>query len=188
MEDGKPEEDPASGQPSPHPERIGPYRILEPLGQGGMGTVYKAEQREPVRRLVALKVVQQGLATKEVLARFELERRALAAMSHNCIAKVLDAGATEEGQPYFVMELVEGLPITDYCDKHKLSLPERLKLFQQVCGGVQHAHLKGVIHRDLKPGNVLVTRDDETAVLVAVAAALMALGAAFVLTARRRPL
>ncbi|MBK8977882.1 MAG: SUMF1/EgtB/PvdO family nonheme iron enzyme [Planctomycetes bacterium] len=143
------------------PEQIGPYRILERLGKGGMGVVYAAEQRTPVRRRVALKVVKQGMATREVLARFALERRALAAMSHPCIARVLDAGATERGEPYFVMELVQGLPITTYCDKHRLSLDERLTLFQQVCAGVQHAHQKGVIHRDLKPGNVLVAREGD---------------------------
>ncbi|MBK8979474.1 MAG: protein kinase [Planctomycetes bacterium] len=151
---------------SPHddsalPEEIGPYRILEQLGTGGMGVVYVAEQKSPVRRRVALKVVKRGMATREVLARFALERRALAAMDHRCIAKVFDAGETERGEPYFVMELVQGLPITAYCDKHRLTIPERLKLFQQVCAGVQHAHQRGVIHRDLKPGNVLVSRDGD---------------------------
>ncbi|MBK8979470.1 MAG: protein kinase [Planctomycetes bacterium] len=143
------------------PEQIGPYRVLARLGEGGMGVVYAAEQKSPVRRRVALKVVQRGMATREVLARFALERRALAAMDHRCIAKVFDAGETERGEPYFVMELVQGLPITTYCDKHRLTIPERLKLFQQVCAGVQHAHQRGVIHRDLKPGNVLVSRDGE---------------------------
>ncbi|MBK8979471.1 MAG: SUMF1/EgtB/PvdO family nonheme iron enzyme [Planctomycetes bacterium] len=143
------------------PEQVGPYRILEQLGAGGMGVVYVAEQRSPVRRRVALKVVKRGMATREVLARFALERRALAAMDHRCIAKVFDAGETERGEPYFVMELVQGLPITTYCDKHRLTIPERLKLFQQVCAGVQHAHQRGVIHRDLKPGNVLVARDGD---------------------------
>ncbi|MBK8979482.1 MAG: protein kinase [Planctomycetes bacterium] len=143
------------------PEQVGPYRILEQLGAGGMGVVYVAEQRSPVRRRVALKVVKRGMATREVLARFALERRALAAMDHRCIAKVFEAGETERGEPYFVMELVQGLPITAYCDKHRLTIPERLKLFQQVCAGVQHAHQRGVIHRDLKPGNVLVARDGD---------------------------
>ncbi|MBK8979472.1 MAG: protein kinase [Planctomycetes bacterium] len=143
------------------PEQVGPYRVLEQLGTGGMGVVYVAEQKSPVRRRVALKVVKRGMATREVLARFALERRALAAMDHRCIAKVFDAGETERGEPYFVMELVQGLPITAYCDKHRLTIPERLKLFQQVCAGVQHAHQRGVIHRDLKPGNVLVARDGD---------------------------
>ena len=154
----------ANAGASSRPTQIGPYRILEELGRGGMGTVYKAERREPVRQLVALKVVQAGMATQDVLARFALERRALAAMNHRCIAKVFDAGATDKGEPYFVMELVEGLPFTEYCDKHRLSLPERLRLFQKVCQGVQHAHQKGVVHRDLKPGNVLVAREGEEAI------------------------
>ena len=140
--------------------QIGPYRILETIGEGGMGTVYLAEQREPVRRRVALKVIKLGMDSKAVMARFEAERRALSMMEHSCIATVVDAGITEQGQPYFAMEYVKGIPITDYCDQNKLSLKERIELFQKVCSGVQHAHLKGVMHRDLKPGNVLVTLQD----------------------------
>ncbi len=145
-------------------ETIGPYRIVRELGSGGMGTVWLAEQHEPVRRRVALKVLKAGLDTREFLARFQFERQALAAMNHHCIAKVLDGGATERGEPYYVMELVEGLPLTDYCDKHRLSLPQRLVLFQLICQGVHHAHMKGIVHRDLKPGNVLVAREDDAAV------------------------
>ncbi|MCA8941153.1 MAG: protein kinase, partial [Planctomycetes bacterium] len=143
------------------PAHIGVYQILDTLGEGGMGTVYKAEQREPVRRLVALKVIKLGMDSAEVIARFELERRALAAMNHDAIARVFDAGTSERGQPYFVMELVEGLPLNQYCDQHRLSLRQRLELFQRICHGVHHAHQKGVIHRDLKPGNVIVTRSGE---------------------------
>ncbi len=142
------------------PTQIGPYRILETLGEGGMGTVYLAEQREPVRRRVALKLIKLGMDSKAVLARFEAERRALTMMEHSCIATVLDAGVSAQGQPYFVMEFVKGIPITDYCDQNKLGLLERIELLQKVCSGVQHAHLKGVMHRDLKPGNVLVTLQD----------------------------
>jgi non-specific serine/threonine protein kinase/serine/threonine-protein kinase len=138
------------------PERIGPYRILQKVGEGGMGEVYEAEQEKPVRRKVALKLIKWGMDTKQVVARFESERQALALMDHPGIAKVLDAGATEQGRPYFAMEYVKGEPITKYCDKHRLSTRERLKLFMQVCEGVQHAHQKGIIHRDLKPTNVLV--------------------------------
>jgi serine/threonine protein kinase/formylglycine-generating enzyme required for sulfatase activity len=140
---------------APLPEHIGPYKILAELGEGGMGTVYAAEQKEPVRRRVALKVIKLGMDSKAVLARFALERQALAVMNHDAIAKVFDAGTTERGQPYFALELVEGVPITRYCDDHKLDLRARIALFQQVCQGVQHAHQKGVIHRDVKPGNVL---------------------------------
>ena len=141
---------------SAHPERIGRYRIVRLLGQGGMGTVYEAEQLEPLRRTVALKVIRRGMDTVEVLARFDSERQALAVMDHPNIARALDAGTTDEGLPYFVMELVEGEPITDYCDRHGLDVRRRLQLFVGVCKGVQHAHQKGVIHRDLKPSNILV--------------------------------
>ena len=139
------------------PERIGPYRILQRIGEGGMGVVYEAEQSEPVRRRVALKVMQPGLDNAQIFARFEIEQQALAVMSHPGIAKVLAAGVAETGRPYFVMELVRGLPLTTYCDGRKLSTRARLELFVQVCHAVQHAHQKGVIHRDLKPSNVLVT-------------------------------
>ena len=141
-------------------EQIGPYRILERIGEGGMGTVYLAEQKAPVRRRVALKVVKLGMDSKAVLTRFEAERRALSMMEHSCIATVFDAGITEHGRPYFAMEYVKGIPITDYCDQNKLGLQERIELFRKVCSGVQHAHLKGVMHRDLKPSNVLVTLQD----------------------------
>jgi serine/threonine protein kinase len=139
---------------------IGPYRLREVLGEGGMGSVYRAEQTEPVQREVALKIIKQGLDTKEVVARFESERRALAVMDHSSIARVLDAGATESGRPYFVMELVRGVPITEYCDRHTVGTDARIELFIQVCDAVQHAHHKGVIHRDLKPSNVLVAVQD----------------------------
>src|SRR3954449_4330450 len=143
---------------------IGPYKLLEPIGEGGMGTVYMAEQVEPVRRRVALKLIKPGMDSKQVVARFEAERQALAMMDHPNIAKVHDAGMTASGRPYFVMELVRGLPITEYCDREQLSIPERLELFTHVCRAVQHAHQKGIIHRDLKPSNVLVTVIDGAAV------------------------
>jgi serine/threonine protein kinase len=139
---------------------IGPYKLLESIGEGGMGVVYMAEQVRPVRRKVALKIIKPGMDTRQVIARFEAERQALALMDHPNIARVLDAGATESGRPYFVMELVRGVPITDYCDRSKLPVPERLNLFVQVCQAVQHAHQRGIIHRDLKPSNVLVTLHD----------------------------
>jgi serine/threonine protein kinase len=135
---------------------IGPYKLLQPVGAGGMGTVYMAEQTHPVRRMVALKVIKAGMDSRQVLARFEAERQALALMDHSNIAKVLDAGATPEGRPYFVMDLVKGVPITRYCDERRLNPRERLELFIPVCQAVQHAHQKGIIHRDLKPSNVLV--------------------------------
>src|SRR5262245_14514178 len=143
---------------------IGPYRLLRPIGEGGMGTVYLAEQEKPVRRQVALKVIRPGMDSQQVIARFEQERQALALMDHPHIAKVLDAGETASGLPYFVMELVAGVPITKYCDEHRLSVRERLELFVSVCQAVQHAHLKGIIHRDLKPSNVLVAQYDGKAV------------------------
>ena len=142
------------------PEQIGPYRILERLGGGGMGEVYRAEQRSPIRREVALKLIKLGMDTKLVIARFEAERQALAMMDHPHIAKVYDAGAEENGRPFFVMEYVKGRPITEYADLNHLNIQERLELFEQVCHAIQHAHHKGVIHRDLKPGNVLVSTQD----------------------------
>jgi eukaryotic-like serine/threonine-protein kinase len=146
------------------PDRIGPYKIMDFLGEGGMGSVYLAEQEQPIRRKVALKVVKLGMDTKEVIARFESERQALAMMNHPNIAQVHDAGVTEQGAPYFVMEHVAGVPITDYCDKHRLSTRERLEIFIPVCQAIQHAHQKGIIHRDIKPSNVLVTVQDGKAV------------------------
>jgi serine/threonine protein kinase len=140
--------------------RIGPYKLLELIGEGGMGTVWMAEQQEPVRRLVALKVIKAGLDSRPVVARFEAERQALALMDHPHIAKVLDAGTTATGRPFFVMELVKGIAITRYCDEHRLTPRQRLELFVPVCQAVQHAHQKGIIHRDLKPSNVLVARYD----------------------------
>src|SRR5437773_2116001 len=141
-------------------DRIGHYKLLQQIGEGGCGVVYMAEQEEPVRRRVALKVIKLGMDTKSVIARFEAERQALAMMDHPNIAKVLDAGATETGRPFFVMELVRGVKITEYCDESHLPTDERLKLFIQVCQAIQHAHQKGIIHRDIKPSNVLVTLHD----------------------------
>jgi non-specific serine/threonine protein kinase/serine/threonine-protein kinase len=135
---------------------IGPYHLLRPIGRGGMGEVWLAEQREPVRRRVAIKLIKAGMDTREVVARFESERQALALMDHPAIAKVFDAGTTPQGRPFFVMEYVVGIPITEYCDKHKMTTRQRLELFIQVCQGVQHAHQKAIIHRDLKPSNILV--------------------------------
>jgi serine/threonine protein kinase len=144
---------------------IGPYKLLEQIGEGGFGNVFMAEQTAPVRRMVALKVIKPGMDTRQVIARFEVERQALALMDHPNIAKVLDAGTTQTGRPYFVMELVRGVPITTYCDQRQLSPRERLDLFITVCQAVQHAHQKGIIHRDIKPTNVLVTQHDDRPVV-----------------------
>src|SRR6202142_2363850 len=144
--------------------QIGPYRMLQMLGEGGMGEVWLAGQETPIHRTVGLKLIKAGMDTKAVVARFESERQALALMDHPNIAQVYDAGSTPEGRPYFVMEYVPGLPITEYCDKHRLTMKERLELFMQVCEGVQHAHQKAIIHRDLKPSNVLVVEQDGKAV------------------------
>jgi non-specific serine/threonine protein kinase/serine/threonine-protein kinase len=147
------------------PGSVGPYKLLEVLGEGGMGEVWLAEQSEPVRRKVALKIIKLGMDTKQVLARLEAERQALAVMDHPNIARFFDGGATETGRPYFVMELVRGLSITDYCDTNRLTTDERIRLFIHVCQAVQHAHHKGVVHRDLKPSNVLVTVTDNNPVV-----------------------
>jgi serine/threonine protein kinase len=151
LSDAEPETDHARGTV------IGPYKLADRLGEGGMGVVYLAEQVNPVRRQVALKIVRPGMDTEQIVARLGAEREALALMDHPHIARVLDAGVTPPGRPYFVMELVRGVPITRYCDEVRLPLADRLKLFAQVCRGVQHAHQKGIIHRDIKPSNVLVT-------------------------------
>ena len=147
----------ASGQ-------IGAYRLLQLLGEGGMGEVWLAEQKKPIHRTVALKLIKAGMDTKAVVARFETERQALALMDHPNIARVFEAGSTAQGRPYFVMEYVPGLPLTEYCDKRRMTLKERLELFVQVCDGVQHAHQKAIIHRDLKPSNVLVVEQDNKAI------------------------
>lgn len=139
---------------------IGRYTLLQKLGEGGFGEVWMAEQREPVKRRVALKVIKLGMDTRQVVARFEAERQALALMDHPNIAKVLDAGATDSGRPFFVMELVKGVPITEFCANGQMATEEKLRLFIQVCHAIQHAHQKGVIHRDIKPSNVLVGMQD----------------------------
>ncbi|MEM8681616.1 MAG: serine/threonine-protein kinase, partial [Planctomycetota bacterium] len=141
---------------------IGRYKLLQQIGEGGFGVVFMAQQVMPVKRKVALKIIKLGMDTKQVIARFEAERQALAMMDHPNIAAVLDGGATDTGRPYFVMELVRGDPITEYCDRERLSAEERLQLFKQVCYAIQHAHQKGIIHRDLKPSNVLVTMANNT--------------------------
>jgi serine/threonine protein kinase len=164
--------DPGNGPTADRPaanespgEVIGPYKLLDRIGEGGFGVVYLAEQTHPVRRKVALKVLKPGMDTKQVVARFEAERQALAILDHPNIARVFDGGSTPAGRPYFVMELVKGVPITDYCDQNHLSPRPRLELFLAVCAAVQHAHQKGIVHRDLKPSNVLVARHDTTAVV-----------------------
>src|SRR5262245_56056107 len=135
---------------------IGPYKLIEQVGEGGMGSVWMAQQQEPVKRLVAIKLIKAGMDSRQVIARFEVERQALALMDHANIARVLEAGTTGVGRPYFVMDLVKGVPITRYCDEHRLTPRQRLELFLPVCQAVQHAHQKGIIHRDLKPSNVLI--------------------------------
>ncbi|MHC4062735.1 MAG: serine/threonine protein kinase, partial [Planctomycetota bacterium] len=145
-------------------DRIGRYKLLSVLGEGGMGIVCLAEQKHPIRRQVALKVIKPGMDSARVIARFETERQALALLDHPNIAHVHDAGTTEAGRPYFAMEYVKGLPITEYCDRHKLTIEDRLKLFLQICHAVHHAHQKGIIHRDIKPSNILVTSQDDQAV------------------------
>jgi serine/threonine protein kinase len=146
------------------PPELDNFRFIEVIGRGGMGVVWRANQIQPVKRQVALKLIKSDLSSKEVIARFEAEKQALAMMNHENIAKVLEAGTTQDGRPYFAMELVDGIPITHYCDENKLSVDERLKLFVAVCNGVQHAHQKGIVHRDLKPSNVLVTVIDGRAI------------------------
>ena len=136
---------------------IGPYKLLEQIGEGGFGIVFMAEQVRPVRRRVALKIIKPGMDTRQVIARFEAERQALALMDHPNIARVFDAGATDAGRPYFVMELVRGVPITDYCDQQLHTVRRATRIVRRICHAVQHAHQKGIIHRDIKPSNVLVT-------------------------------
>lgn len=143
---------------------IGPYKLLSVLGEGGFGIVYLAEQKHPVKRKVALKIIKPGMDSKQVIARFEAERQALALLEHPNIAKVFRAGSTEAGRPYFAMEYIKGMPITEYCDHNKMSIKERLKLFIQVCEAIQHAHQKGIIHRDIKPSNIIVSVQDGKAV------------------------
>lgn len=151
---------PIDGKITNEPTSIGPYKLVRRLGEGGMGSVWLAEQTAPVKREVAIKLIKSGRFSEDVLRRFDLERQSLAIMNHPAIARVFDAGSTGEGQPYFVMEYVSGLPITKFCKKHGLSIRERIELVITICEGVQHAHQKAVIHRDLKPSNILVAEID----------------------------
>src|SRR6185369_15431845 len=144
----------------PLPEISHRYKLIQPIGEGGMGVVYKAEQRSPVHRIVAVKLIKLGMDTRQVIARFESERQALALLNHPNVAAVYDAGATEHGRPYFVMEYVPGEPITSFCDLHNYNTTQRLELFIQACEGIQHAHQKAIIHRDIKPSNLLVMLKD----------------------------
>jgi len=144
--------------------QIGPYKLLSILGEGGFALVYLAEQQRPVRRRVALKIIKPGMDSKQVITRFEAERQALAMLDHSNIAQVFDAGTTEAGHPYFVMEYVKGVSLTEHCDRQKLSIEDRLGIFLQICEAVQHAHQKGIIHRDIKPSNILVSIEGEKAV------------------------
>src|SRR5262245_60468240 len=158
--------DPSPTAGAPPTEAVGDvldgrFRLLEAIGEGGMGTVWMAQQTEPVKRLVAVKLIKTGMDSRQVVARFEAERQALALMDHPNIARVLDAGTTDAGRPFFVMDLVKGVPITRYCDEHRLTPRQRLELFLPVCQAIQHAHQKGIIHRDLKPSNVLVALYDD---------------------------
>ncbi len=153
--------EPPSDHPDRTPDRIGPYKIIQRLGDGGFGVVYEAQQTEPIKRRVALKVIKPGMDSAAVLTRFDAERQALAVMDHPCIAKVFDAGMTDQGRPYFAMELVRGEPLTDFCDRNRIALRDRLTLFMRICDAVQHAHTKGVVHRDLKPSNILVAYHDD---------------------------
>jgi len=147
------------------PEQVGPYRIVELIGEGGMGEVYKAERRHPIRQTVAVKIIKLGFDSREIVGRFESERQALAMMDHPGIAKVIDAGTTETGRPYFVMDLVAGKPITQFCDENRLSIDDRLKLFSDVCEAIGHAHTKAIIHRDIKPSNVMAYHQDPMPVI-----------------------
>src|SRR4051812_9858332 len=157
------DDDSSSSKPSrdtTRPQQVGPYRIIELIGEGGMGEVYKAERRTPIQQTVAIKIVKLGYDSREVVKRFEAERQSLALMDHPAIAKVFDAGATDTGRPYFVMEYVAGKPITTFCDDERLSIGDRLKLFMTVCDAIAHAHAKAIIHRDIKPSNVLASMHD----------------------------
>jgi len=155
---------PGENLPEQPGTRIGRYKLLRVLGEGGMGLVYLAEQQGAITRQVAVKVIKPGMDSKRVIARFETERQALALLDHPSVAQVYDAGTTDSGRPYFAMEYVKGLPITEYCDHHRLTIEDRLRLFQQVCAAIHHAHQKGIIHRDIKPSNILVSTEGDRAI------------------------